>query len=344
MMFFRNNNSNLGKDINLSFRAGTVNDENGVLDKFSQEGRPKLKFNFTISIKFREPIRVGGSSSESFMDDELTFVLKQASRPNPTVVYQDVNFYNFRTKVATRVDFGSMQVTLYDDVENYGHDMFEAYLKNISPIANIRKEQVNTAFDVNNINGPKNMQFNLQGTIAGDTDRVFAGTGSLGPMPITPGSENGIIEHICIRHWFWSESQRRETLTSIIPQIQYIEYQFLNPKVINMTLDEMDMSQSEASTIMFNFTYDSVFIDSPGNDISFDRINEADDKTFTINDVRAKIADLERLVRRIRRLDTLPDISVLETAGIFIPPISGTLPNIRLPRPDINLPPIFDTF
>jgi len=343
-MFWKNNNSNLGKDINLSFRAGALNDESGVRDSFSQESRPKLKFNFTISIKFREPIRVGGSASESFMDDELTFVLKQASRPNPTIVYQDVNYYNYRTKVATRVDYGSMQVTLYDDVENYGHDMFEAYLKSISPIANIRKEQVNDVFNADNINGPKNIQFNLQGTIAGDNDRVFAGTGSVGPLPNTPGAENGIIEHICIRHWFWSESQRRDVATSLIPQIQYIEYQFLNPKIINMTLDELDMTQSEASTVMFNFAYDSVFIDSPANDISFDRILDPDGETFTINDIRAKIVDIERLIRRIRRLDTIPDISVLETAGIFIPPISGTLPNINFPKPNIKLPPILDTF
>ena len=335
-----------GIDLNLSFRAGTSNTEAGVVDHFSQIKRPKLKFNFTASFKFREPILIlGNKSDNSRMDDELTFALKQASRPNPTVVYQDVNYYNYRTKVATKVDYGALNLTLYDDVENFGHDMYEQYLKAVSPIANIRKEQVNDKFAVDQIKGPQNGAFNTQGTIidtgttitADTQDQIDGGTGSVGPLGNGPGGEQGLIEYITLRHWFWSDIERRGDESGDVPQIQYVEYQYLNPKIINMTLDELDMTQSDVSTIMMNFVYDSVFIDSPQS-VNLDVASrQTDGNTFTINDIRGKINDIERIVRRVRRLDTLPDIGLINAASTIIPPISGTLPNIQLPRPVVDI-------
>jgi hypothetical protein len=124
--------------------------------------------------------------------------------------------------------------------------------------------------------------------------------------------------------------------------IQYVEYQFLNPKVINMTLDELDMAQSDVSTVLMNFVYDSVFINAPETNEEPQLIPTPDNKTISIDDVRAQVTDLQRLIRRVRRLDTIPDISVLETAGVIIPPISGTLPDIDLPIPQIDLPGVFD--
>ena len=335
-----------GIELDVSFRADVENTEAGVTDRFSQSNRPKLKFNFTASFKFREPILiVNNKDDDSRMEDELTFALKQASRPNPTVVYQDVNYYNYRTKVATKVDYGALNFTMYDDVENFGHNIYEQYLKTVSPVANVRKEQVNSKFAVDQVNGPKNAAFNTQGTLSDDgttisaqsLEQIDGGTGSVGPLGRGPGGEQGLIEYITLRHWFWSEAERRGDESGDVPQIQYVEYQYLNPKIINMTLDELDMSQSDVSTIMFNFTYDSVFIDSP-QALNLDvAARRTDGNTFTINDIRGKVNDVERIVRRIRRLDTLPDIGLFNTASTIIPPISGTLPNIQLPRPVVDV-------
>lgn len=340
-----------GSFTNLSFRAGTTNTESGVVDRFSKEARPKLKFNFTISFKFRRPIQVVGTTNKpegAFMADELTFALKQASRPNPTVIFQDVNYYNFRTKVGVKVDYGTVQLQFYDDVENFGHNVFETYLKSISPIASIDKKLAEFAFKNTRINGPQNKNFNLHGIIAGDDTIIDGGTGSIGPLPFE--AELGILENITLRHWFFSEKERRfgeETSIAgfIGPQqeanpdnIQYVEYQFLNPKIVNMTLDDLDMTQSEASTIMMNFVYDSVFINSPNSSNARPSTpSEGDGKTFTLNDVLSRTADIERLVARIRRLDTVPDISILEVANAFVPPISGNLPNIQLPKPVVDV-------
>ena len=286
-----------------SFRADAPNGSSA--DTFAN--RPyKLKFNFTATIKFRSGTTVGPQA----MEDGATFGLKQASRPNPSVSYQDVNVYNYRTKVATKMEFGSMQITFLDDSESLGHDVYEAYLKSVSPVANMKGDQANSLYSGGS--GPKNKSFNA-------TSRSPS-AGSIGPLPLSAGGESGVIELITIKHWY----MKGKTPTST-------SYEFLNPKVINMTLDELDMTQSDVSTIMMNFIYDSVYIDAPdgnaaalgtksvltyqGNVDNNDAGGSEDTKTFDLSDLRAKISDVKRLVERFRRLDTIPDISVLGAIG-----------------------------
>lgn len=344
----------------LSFRSGIRGGgDNPIQDDLATLKRPKLKFNFTISFKLRNPLankfkktNFNTKNDGAIMADELTFVLKQASRPNPTVVYEDVNFYNYRTKVATKVDYGTMQIMLYDDVENFGHNLYEQYLKSLSPIAS--QQKANDLFSHGL--GPRNKAFNTQN---GNNNEISGGSGSIGPLPaatIAEGGESGLIEHISIRHWYFSRFESRTSAEGnpilLNPNLQFIEYKFLNPKVINMTLDELDMTQSDASTVMMNFVYDSVYINSPSSaDNKVKNIKDEEGNTFTVSDVVGKARDIGRLIDRVRRVETLRDISLsqgislLEQSGVTVfPPITGTLPDIEILKPKIDgLPPLFGT-
>lgn len=306
-----------------------------VVDAFTTIKRPKLKFNFTVSLKFRPPIgnRLQTSMTTNDLTDIVTFAIKQASRPIPTVNYVDVNFYNYRTKVATKMDYGTMQVTFYDDVGNIAHNIYESYLKGISPIANIPPESADRLYSSKR--GPNNKGFNHP------DGNTYLSHGSIGPLPpgIKSGGESGLIQTITIRHWFYSQVERRGGEGENAENHQYVDYHFLNPKVINMTLDELDMAQSDLNTLMMNFVYDSVYIDSPA-ERAVPVILEPEKSTFTLNDIRAKVADAERLVRRVRRLDTIPDIPVIDTIGTFVGPIAGNLNKLDpLLKPDIDFLP-----
>lgn len=186
-----------------------------IADDFSGLDAPKLKFNFTMSLEYV------GMDAEKGDDDPylINFGIKQITRPAPNVIYEDVNFYNFMTKVATKVDFGVMTVTLYDDRANRAHSIFKNYMQAISPITNRTREQA-TQLDRN-----------------GQVD-----TSSLGVLPA--GARHSVIKNIRVNHITDHNG------TTVV-------YDFMNPKVQNITLDELDMTQSDVSTITFTFLYDT---------------------------------------------------------------------------------------
>jgi len=145
-----------------------------------------------------------------------------------------------------------------------------------------------------------------------------------------------------------------------------VDYHFLNPKVINMTLDELDMTQSDVNTMMMNFVYDSVFINSPRsltpipneiieqaslvsngtqriNYIAEKREAAVEKKQLTVNDIIGKIRDIERTVNRIGRIDTIPDVGTLLSTFVGPLKVPNRVSSIKLPKPDVDLPNILDT-
>jgi len=197
-----------------------------IATKFAGTGHPKLKFLFTAKFIFRSnsPSVVGAEDLHA-----MDFDLRQASRPAPNIIYQDANFYNFRTKIATKVDFGQATIVMYDDITNKAHDIYKTYLETVSPIAN---QQVAAA-----------------GTLE---DGGLGASSSVAPLE----NKYGILSSITTTHHYQSYAGNG----SVIPKKTH--YRYLNPKFVNMTLDELDMGLSEPNTITMNFIYDSVNIEN----------------------------------------------------------------------------------
>lgn len=63
--------------------------------------------------------------------------------------------------------------------------------------------------------------------------------------PLRNGNELGLIDHIRITHYH----NHGET-----------EYKYLNPKISNIMLDELDMTTSDVSTVTLSFLYDSFHV------------------------------------------------------------------------------------
>lgn len=191
-------------------------------DDFGYHDAPKQRFTFTVEFKFRTGLGVQGSDDMFTMD----FAVKQATRPTSTISYQDVNFYNFRTRVATKRELGTSSVTFYDDNNNKAHDMFESYLKTVSPVENLDRGQADL--------------LDTQGQ---------GGSAGIGPLTV---NRHGILHSIRLTHHY-NKSYR-------VGDVAKIHYDYLNPKITTMVLDELDMTQSEAPTVTFNFIYDGVNI------------------------------------------------------------------------------------
>lgn len=315
-------------------------DERNIGDDFGGRDAPKLKFNFTMTLGFRRnreeglndyTARGGNTGSDDFRF--MTFALKQASRPNPSITYQDINFYNYRTKVATRMDYGTMNLTFYDDSNNNAHYFYEYYLKSVSPIANLEKKYAGNLEE----RGPENVyEFNKE---IGE-GAPLPGSASIGPLPEGQG-RYGVLEFIILHHYYWRRPPGATDASDPTPFIQRVDYEFLNPKIVNMTLDELDMTQSDSSSVMLVFNYDSAFIRAPVPVEVIDEPIQGDDevpasdfRTFSriARDVASNVADVRRAVNKVRRLDTIPDIG-LSSGVIFVPPTSGIPSDIEVLAP-----------
>jgi hypothetical protein len=195
-----------------------------IADDFAGLDSPKLKFNFTMSIEFGRILALNLPQQSRGNDDpyRIEFGIKQITRPAPNIIYEDVNFYNFMTKVATRVDYGVVTVTLYDDVNNYAHEIFKAYMEYVSPLTNMNRDQ------------------------APLLDR-YGQSQAAGLGPLDDQDRHGPIKSLRVNHILDYKGKK-------------VMYDFLNPKIQNVILDELDMTQSDVNTITFTFTYDSYHV------------------------------------------------------------------------------------
>jgi len=140
-----------------------------IQDKFASNEAPKLKFNFFLKFEFRS-INPGRQTSGELNLETNYLPIKTSGRITPVITYKDVNFYGYRSKVATRTDFSVLNVTLYDDTSNRSHSIIEAYMNAVSPLANA--------------GGPERSTLSTLSTI-GELDN---------------GSELGVIKKITLLH------------------------------------------------------------------------------------------------------------------------------------------------
>lgn len=161
-------------------------------DKFStSKNWPKLNFNFTMSIKFRQ-----GSLPDSGSDTmaEMSIPLKFATRPNINVQYQDYSVYGMRSRTQTRIEYGTITATLYDDVSNNSHSIITEFLKQASPISQINRRQASS----------------IEG---------------LQPSTVSyMENKHGIIDHIRITHHYVEQNTYKKTHYDYLnPKIQSIQ-------------------------------------------------------------------------------------------------------------------------
>lgn len=219
---------------------------------------PKYKFLFVVEFEFDPEFQ------EILSNIDPAFVVKHSTRPQVDFEYQDINMYNFRTKVPTKTIYQPMSMKFYDDDFNNAFQFYATYMKLMSPIANIDiQTQAVDPLDAYETAGG-GMGFG-QGPLKIQTiwnkavGQSYAG--SLGPYGNIPqGSSNssgGAATGPDIRNVL-----RRITLYQVYKQGRMMNvFHFYNPKITVLTLDDMDMATAgEGNEVSITFSYDSVYI------------------------------------------------------------------------------------
>lgn len=187
---------------------------------FVSSSHPKLAFNFTMEVQFDDAEVFGHEKPEA-----MKMAVKSMSRPAPTINYTDVNYYNFRTKVATSIDYGTVNLEYYDDGENEAHRLMKQYLNAVSPVSN--QLQV------------------LQDGDGGILRSPFGKFSGIGPLE----RGLGVLKQIRVYHYYRSYKEIFRT-----------EYIYQNPKVSSFNLGELNMTVNDVTTVGFTFNYDYVYI------------------------------------------------------------------------------------
>lgn len=119
-----------------SLYNGTGPGASDITDKFATTESPKLKFNFFVTFSFRsdgeEVQSIRAEGGRDLVTNQLP--VKHATRINPTIEYTDVNFYGYRSKVATKTEYGDVTFTFYDDSSNRVHTIIDTYMEAVSPL------------------------------------------------------------------------------------------------------------------------------------------------------------------------------------------------------------------
>jgi hypothetical protein len=198
---------------------------------------PKFKYLFVMQVELNAPYNLW----QGDMTDKLAFVVKHSNRPQVDFEYEEVNMYNFWTRVPKRTVYQPMTMRFYDDSANAGGRFYDNYIKSMSPIANMGHSQMM---------GPEWLQANSMSatTVVDDfnvTNRVAAA--SLGKL-----SDNNIniIKSIKLFHVY--DAGRYMNV-----------YTFHNPKILNFTPNELDMAETgDGSELEFQFAYDAMFMET----------------------------------------------------------------------------------
>lgn len=194
----------------------------------------KFKFLFVVEFHFNPEY-------QNLVNVSPAFVVKTADRPSIAYEYEDINMYNFRTKVAKKSTFAPLTMSFYDDEQNHATAFYNAMMRLMSPVTNARSSGF---YEEDGMNFGQLEQDTI-GTDAGAQGiPSYVHSASIGPML---GNNTSIIDAITLHH-VYRGGQRVN------------RYTFHRPRVLNMTLDQMDMSSGDSSELRLEFAYDSIEI------------------------------------------------------------------------------------
>ena len=207
--------------------------------------RPKLKFLFKVEFVF-DPglISLYPDLFSGMGANDFTFMVKAVDRPKIDFEYEDdVNMYNFRTKVLKKIRHRELTITFLDDTGNRVINFFRGLMMFHSPITRrqIRRDGTTAIPDVHSTVNGNPMLFSAGNDIgANDTGH----SGSLKSNILTP------INTIRIKQMYINADR------PVGDGSGEIIYDFLNARIVSFDLDDLSHETSEASTMTMQFDYD----------------------------------------------------------------------------------------
>lgn len=198
----------------------------------------------------------------------LSLLTQSATRPKLKFEHIEYNEYGIRKRALTKTTFDPISLSILDDNDNSVMQFYINTLRMMSPITNFDNADVdNRQYDFRNLGG---------GSIL-STKSAQNGTGvvnmetSIGPYQPNAYAQSSGYPGETIRTSLNARSG--ESATSIFKSVKIHHvflsgegvntFTFMNPKLLTMDFDDLDMKSDEPSMLKMSFGYD-YFVPSTG--------------------------------------------------------------------------------
>lgn len=202
--------------------------------------RPKLKFLFRVEFLFKDAII---QQYPELQTNPFTFMIKSVDRPKVDMDYEEVNRYNFRTKVLKQIKHRELTMTFMDDVGNSVYDFFRIMMMVHSPITRRSALATHDISDLGKVSYQtgNGMLFTSQPGVTND----FATRAAI------PTDIGNVISVIKVTQIFTQPNSGG--LDNAAKEVAFL---FVNPRVVSFDLDDVNHEVSEPNLFTMQFDYD----------------------------------------------------------------------------------------
>lgn len=206
--------------------------------------RPKLKFLFRVEFLFKPEVLAQFGAQSAEWAKNFAFMIKSVDRPKVDFEYDEINQYNFRTKVLKQIKHRALTMTFMDDVGNNVHEFFRFMMMVHSPIT---RRSIGASFDISSAyarySAGSGMKFSNSPTVTND----FAHRGAVGT------DIGNVIQAIKVTQMFMQPGKTASDLDNGAKEVAFF---FINPRIESFDLDDVNHETSDVNLFTMSFDYD----------------------------------------------------------------------------------------
>lgn len=206
--------------------------------------RPKLKFLFRVEFLFKPEVLAAFGQTAQKWKDNFPFMIKSVDRPKVDFEYEEINQYNFRTKVLKQIKHRELTMTFYDDVGNNVHEFFRFMMMVHSPIT---RRSVNASHDIAQAYGAYSSGNGMLFSENLGNVNDFAHRG------VVNSDLGNIIQAIKITQFYVQPGKSQRDLDDGAKEVCWF---FVNPRIVSFDLDDVNHEVSDPNLFTLQFDYD----------------------------------------------------------------------------------------
>lgn len=202
--------------------------------------RPKLKFLFRVEFLFHPDV-LKAYGGQAKWQNNFSFLVKSVDRPKIDFEYEEVNKYNFRTKILKRIVHKDLSMSFIDDVGNNSYEFFRFMMMVHSPIT---RRSIYASQDITKAHATYTDGSGMVFTEGLGKSNDYAHRGVVNTDAGQP------IQAIKVTQLFVNQTEKLDSST------KQVSFFFINPRMVSFDLDELNHESSEHNSFTMNFDFD----------------------------------------------------------------------------------------